>query len=192
LLEITYNKKAMRFWNFYSGAQGGEGTIYSYHLVDYYKDYDEILLHRRHWEWSVYGIYSLRQEGKVVCEFTDSGKPEFNKSRNAVFAISRSIYGGHHYLKIFLIKNGAYTPVKIKNAVVSDYDGGLVVGDWIMDRDGRYEWARAWTEIKDAQWVNDNELQITYTAAEDKGKEIFTLLIKRKDADSEFEIARNK
>jgi len=170
LLEITYNNKVIRIWNTFHGRTD-DGCYYL--LLDYYQEYDEVLIYTQYYEGGTMDICSLQKlsehglNGGSVCGIENW--PYFNKSRNAVFSLYSEYGDGDILLKIFLIKNGAYIPVKI-NDVVEFY-----VGSWI--------------QIKNAQWIHDNEIQIQHT--EYGGEEEFILSVRRKDAYSEFEIVHN-
>jgi len=169
LLEIKYIDNVIRIWDSFSGLL----TMGKYLLLDYYKEYNEILIYKQYFEGSDLLIYNLKLED-FVCKIGDT--PYFNNSRNAVFSLVYYYGDPGVNLKIFLIEDAVYEEI---------IDEHIPLG---------------YSPLINALWINDNEFQIDYTkeyykendkVTEELLGESGTLLVRRDNQKSEFELIYN-
>ena len=132
LLEITYNDNVFKFWDSFTGYH-----TFAYHkrlLLEYYEDYNEILILTVSGGGTSYIIHNSKT-GDLVQRFW--GFPYFNESRDTVLILDMS---GHREfsaeLIIYLIINNKYEKI---------LDEEILIG---------------WT--REAYWVNNDEFKRTY------------------------------
>jgi len=133
LLEFTYNDNVFKFWDSFTGYH-----TFAYHnmlLLEYYKDYNEILIFIMGPGVHVqYAIYDL-QTGDLIQRFYDF--PYFNESRDAVLILDMS--GWREFSAELIIYS------IIDNKYVKIIDEEILIG---------------WT--REAYWVNNDEFKRTY------------------------------
>jgi hypothetical protein len=166
LLEIKYNNNVIRFWDSFPGEKAGR---HRYLLLDYYAQYNEILLLKQFWEGSKAYIYNIKT-AEYVCEIDDT--PYFNESRDAVCSFVYGYGDPGVSLKLFLIKDGIYK--EILNEYISLH--------YISSNKGF--------------WINNDEFQIEfiekyydYNSDKEKEKKV-VLLVSRKNPSSTFDIIK--
>jgi hypothetical protein len=131
LLEITYENKIIKILDNFNGIKSS-----SYQLLDYYKEYNEILIRQQFYEGAFNSIYNL-QLNDYVCDI--GSFPQFNESRNYVFSI-HSFYGNQNsILYIYSIRDGVYEKIceevlfkNINNASSNSFTN-LEKGYWTSD-----------------------------------------------------------
>jgi hypothetical protein len=133
LLIIYYENKEKRFWDGF----GGETRSWLEYVVDYYHDYNEVLLQTRFWEGSSYFIYNL-QYNAIVDNIIDT--PRFNPSRDRFFSIG-SFYDEEPELQIYLKDGVGYKLLRKETMDYKYYD----------------------MYIKNVEWLNNTKARITFS-----------------------------
>jgi len=134
LLLINYNKKNIEFLDTYDG-RGGRMLS----LIDYYPEYNEIIMHEQYYEGSCYFIYNLEHE-EVMCERIN--KPKFNNARTYLISQGYEYGGVDLHLQLFKTNNDFYEEI---------YNGFLYI-------DGNMS-------PKDISWINDHEARMDFGEA---------------------------
>jgi hypothetical protein len=125
-------------------------------------------VYTQYYEGGKWGIYSLQQEGKLVCDI--KSEPFFNPSRTAVFSYYTGVYAMDGHFSLYTIQNGVYS----KQASPGGIEPHIIHGHPIEDTG--------------SCWINDNEFQINYTNIESEAR--VSLLVRRNDPNSAFELVR--
>jgi hypothetical protein len=145
LLTINHNNKTLEFWDAFC-QPSHETQNERYFLLDYYPEYNEILITVRYWEGSGICIFNLESE-EYRCYI--SATPYFNRARTHMISLYR--YRDEISLQIYAINNGLYNMLEeivfygkyvISNEIKSDYthDGDI--------------------NIVNVVWLNDNNAQV--------------------------------
>ena len=133
LLQINHNNKQIEFLNTFNGLGGVQ-----YFLLNYYPEFNEILIDERGYEDGRTSIYNLEFE-EYRCEYLANYHLYFNNSRTCLFSLYWS-YGGPIFpdTKIYKIENGFYYNI---------YDGTI----YGLSPD---------VIINSIFWTNDNEVTV--------------------------------
>jgi len=141
LITIEHNSKITEFLD--NHDEMGYTGFEKYLLLDYYPEYNEILIYEQYYEGSYNFIYNLEFD-EYRCERI--GDPYFNKSRTYLFTIVFVEDIGFYFLKsteIYKISNGYYEKIYKKSVDINK--------EWHLD------------EI--IRWINDNKVCIDYGKA---------------------------
>jgi len=136
LLTINHNNKTVEFWNSFHTLREADPINKSYTLLDYYPDYNEILIRTKYYEGSTTAIFNLESE-KSVCSVEI---PYFNNSRTYMITMFDRGPWGDASLRIYAINKGLYNTLKEIEF------GWQEFGD---------------IDIKNVVWLNDTTAQIT-------------------------------
>jgi hypothetical protein len=138
LLMIKHNEGIIEFWDKFSGKAVG----YKILLLDYYLEYNEILIMEQYYEGSSYFIYNLDFE-EYRCKDTEN--PSFNISRTYLCSLSYLDDLGdllRYSINLFRINDGFYQEI---------FKEGIYI-------------QRNW-HIENIIWLNDHEVHIDYRDA---------------------------
>lgn len=133
LLTIKHNNKTLEFWkNFCFPFR--ESSAKNYLILDYYPNYNEILLLTGYYANSFINIYNLDfQENR--CSITEA--PFFNQSRTNMISIDRD-FGSNSKLVIYEIKDGSYKLIKkIDLDDGPDNPTNIVNVEWLSDKEAK-------------------------------------------------------
>jgi hypothetical protein len=136
LLTINHNNKTVEFWDTFLGLTA-EAAVKKYLLLDYYPDYNEVLIYEQGYENSRNFIFNLESE-KSVC-FVEI--PYFNNSRTYMITMLTDGRDWRSTLRIYAINNGLYNTLK------------EIEFNWQAEDE--------YIDIKNIVWLNDNNAQIT-------------------------------
>ena len=114
LLTITHNHKTIEFWKSFC-LPFSENKAESYLLLDYYPEYNEIVIRVQYYEGSTNYIFNLESE-EYRCFFNLS--PYFNRTRTYMISLYHE-HGNNSSLQIHAINNGFYKKIK----EIKFYDG---------------------------------------------------------------------
>jgi len=126
LLLITNNNKTIEFFDTRNGGPGG----IKYLLLDYYTNYDELLILKQYWEGASMSIYNIKND-EFRCE--NIFNPVFNNSRTYMVSLDFNQEISSYSLKLFSINNGFYKEIYNDNIVV-DFDWKLNKVFWINEK----------------------------------------------------------
>jgi len=137
LLTINHNNKTVEFWNSFHTLREASELNKSYTLLDYYPNYNEILIRTRYYEGSTTAIFNLESE-KSVC-FVEI--PYFNNSRTYMITMFVESRDWLSTLRIYAINNGLYNTLK--------------------EMEFNWQDESEYIDIKNVVWLNDTNAQIT-------------------------------
>jgi len=172
LLEINHNNNVIRFWDSFFGIS----TVlnYKYLLMDYFEDYNEILIvvvgsgGLRHY------VYNI-QLGNLVFETGDF--PHFNETRDVIIVIDRIFIEFGFDLIIYTLNNGKFTQVRKEGISIIDFN----------NIDGSYS-----SKIN-GYWIDNDTFQIDYVniilRRDGQREEGGSVIVKKNNL--EFELLRN-
>jgi len=137
LLLINHDGKNIEILDTFNGI-GGKKHL----LIDYYPEYNEILVYEQYYEGGNYSIYNLEHE-EYRCERIE--KPYFNNSRTALLSL---VYlddlgpSNAYTLKVLKINNGFYENIY----------------NWLVNIDDNWS-------LRNVLWINDQKARIDYGEA---------------------------
>jgi hypothetical protein len=152
LLTINLNGKIIEFLDTRYGT-GFAGL--NYLIIDYYPNYNEILMYEQYYEGGNYFIYNL-EFGEVRCKFAMS--PNFNKSRTYFLTYGWESEALSTTLRVYRINNGFYQEIANKNIYIDQsYSINGIV--WVNDHEAHIdcgEVGKITVEIGDEVKVSNN------------------------------------